>query len=207
MGSSKKSANLAVLERAGGGTPAGEMVDRLVGEGYTRDEAIGAIIGLRARRMVAVDEARPYAGVVSYAFSPYSLWFWAAFAAVAASVALISVSSGVILYARYVFGGALVLFLPGYGLVEALYPKRGTGAQVERAGAVKADMDDDLTRFALSIGLSLAIVPLTGLVLNYTPFGIRLIPVVLSIAGLTVAFLCAALYRKHQYYRLAKGVV
>ena len=40
-----------------------------------------------------------------------------------------------------------MLFLPGYALIEALYPKREL---------------DELTRFALSIGLSLALVPLTG---------------------------------------------
>jgi uncharacterized membrane protein len=97
----------------------------------------------------------------------------------------------VVLYLRYAFGSALVLFMPGYSLIEALYPKREL---------------DELTRFALSIGLSLALVPLVGLVLNYTPFGIRLLPVTLSTAGLTVVLLLLALSRKHAYYRLAKGL-
>ncbi len=70
------------------------------------------------------------------------------------------------LYLRYVFGGLLVLFLPGFSLIELLYAKRKEL--------------DDLTRLALSIGLSLAMVPLDGLVLNYTPFGIRLLPVAIS---------------------------
>jgi uncharacterized membrane protein len=104
---------------------------------------------------------------------------------------LISVTSGAALYLRYVFGSALVLFLPGFALIEALYPKREL---------------DELTRLALSIGLSLALVPLVGLVLNYTPWGIRLLPVSISIAGLTAVLLCVALKRRHDYYRLSVGV-
>jgi len=77
---------------------------------------------------------------------------------------------------RVVFGICFVLFLPGYALIAALFPKR--------------DDLDAVERIALSFGLSIAIVPLVGLALNYTPFGIRLVPVVLSIALLTMG-LCA----------------
>ncbi|HKT22641.1 MAG TPA: DUF1616 domain-containing protein, partial [Nitrososphaerales archaeon] len=171
--------------------PASALVAELGQDGMKRDDAIGAIISLHGSKKLSVEEARPYATLWSYAISPYSLWFWGALLAVVASMGLTAVSSGVVIYARYVFGSALVFFFPGYALIEALYPKREL---------------DELTRFALSIGLSLAVVPLTGLVLNYTPFGIRLLPVTLSIAGLTVIFLCTAVYRKHQYYKLSKGV-
>lgn len=190
---SKQNVKSSLLDRVGSGrVRAGALIDQVAENGVNRDEAIGALIELQGKRMVSVTEAAPYASAWSYAFSPYSLWFWAAVAAVAASVGLISVTSGAALYARYVFGSALVLFLPGYALIEALYPKREL---------------DELTRFALSIGLSLALVPLTGLVLNYTPWGIRLLPVTISIAGLTLVLLCLAVYRRHQYYKLSKGVV
>jgi len=69
------------------------------------------------------------------------------------------------------------LYLPGFSLVELLDGKRKEL--------------DDLTRLALSIGLSIAIVPLDGLVLNYTPFGVRLVPIAISLAGLTIIFLTA----------------
>ena len=168
------------------------VVEGLRSEGYKTDESVKALLALHRNKMVAVEEERPYSSLGAYLWSPLSLWFWAALGAVALSVALISVTSGVVLYLRYVFGSVLILFLPGYSLIQALYPK----------GEL-----DELIRFALSIGLSLAIVPLTGLVLNYTPFGIRLLPVAISIAGITVALLILALTRKHAYYKLSKGVV
>jgi Protein of unknown function (DUF1616) len=185
-------AEAAALRRLGTGqATAAELVAGLRGEGYGTDAAVEALISLQGQKKVAVVEPKPYASVAAYALSPLSTWFWAVVAAVALSLALTAVTSGAVIYLRYVFGSILVLFLPGYALIEALYPKRDL---------------DELTRFALSIGLSLALVPLVGLLLNYTPFGIRLVPVSLSIAGLTVVLAAYALVRKHAYYRLSKGV-
>jgi len=186
------SGEASVLRRiADGDVPVREVVEGLGSEGFKVDESVQALLALQRDKKVTVQEARPYSALSSYVWSPLSLWFWATLGAVIASLALVSVTSGVALYLRYVFGSVLVLFLPGYALIEALYPKREL---------------DELTRFALSIGLSLALVPLTGLVLNYTPFGIRLLPVAISLAGLTVALLTVALTRKHAYYKLAKGI-
>ena len=62
---------------------------------------------------------------------------------------------------------------------------------------------EPLERLALSIGLSLAVVPLIGLVLNYTPWGIRLTPVSISLAIFTEAMATIALRRKYIYFRLS----
>jgi len=78
----------------------------------------------------------------------------------------------------------MVLFLPGYALVAALFPGRG-------------DLDG-IERLALSFGLSIAVVPLIGLVLNYTPFGIRLDPVVISLSVFTLGMAAAAQVRRAQ---------
>lgn len=180
------------LEKAATKPRVDELVNEVAKEsGNSRDAVIQSIVKLVGEKKLVIAESKPYETLFGYAFSPFSLWFWGTLVAVGLSMGLISVTSGVVLYLRYVLGSVLVLFLPGYSLIEALYPKREL---------------DELTRFALSIGLSLALVPLIGLVLNYTPFGIRLIPVTLSIAGLTVILLLLALARKHSYYLLAKGI-
>lgn len=159
--------------------------------GYTPDKVTEGLMGLQSRKLVVISEKSPYVSIGSYAASPASAWFWGAVAATLLSVALIAATSGPAIYLRYAFGSLLVLFLPGYSLIELLYPKKEL---------------DELTRFALSIGLSLALVPLVGLVLNYTPFGIRLLPVALSLSGLTMVFLVLALRRKHTYYKVAKDL-
>lgn len=55
---------------------------------------------------------------------------------------------------------------------------------------------DGIERVALSFGLSIAIVPLIGLVLNFTPWGIRLIPVVTAVAGFTLICVAVAANRR-----------
>ncbi len=68
---------------------------------------------------------------------------------------------------RTILGIPVVLFLPGYALIAALFPG-------------KKDLDT-IERIALSFGLSIAIVPLIGLALNFTPWGIRLVPIIISL--------------------------
>ena len=83
---------------------------------------------------------------------------------------------------RIPLGLVMVLFVPGYTLIAALFPK-------------KEDLEG-IERIALSFGLSIAVVPLIGLGLNYTPWGIRLTPVVVSLAIFTVAMAAAAYMRR-----------
>jgi uncharacterized membrane protein len=89
---------------------------------------------------------------------------------------------------RVVLGLPFVLFFPGYVLIAALYPRR-------------RDLDG-VERVALSLGLSLAVVPLIGLVLNYTPWGIRLLPILVSLVVFITACSVAA---ARQRLRLSAG--
>ena len=83
---------------------------------------------------------------------------------------------------RIIFGLPLVLFLPGYSLIAALFPRK--------------DDLDGIERIALSFGLSIAITPLLGLALNYTPFGIRLSPVLIVLSVFTIALAIGAYIRR-----------
>ena len=82
---------------------------------------------------------------------------------------------------RNILGVPLVLFLPGYSLIAALFP---------------ANCDiDEIERIALSFGLSIAIVPLIGLGLNFTPWGIRLLSILISLSVFTFV-MCAIAYMR-----------
>ena len=88
--------------------------------------------------------------------------------------------SGLVL--RIPIGLLMVLFVPGYVLIAALFPRAG-------------DLDG-IERIALGFGLSIAVVPLIGLGLNYTPWGIRLTPIVISISAFTLLMAAAAYWRR-----------
>ncbi len=84
---------------------------------------------------------------------------------------------------RTALGLSMALFLPGYALVSAFFP--------EKTGIGRLD------RIVLSSGLSIAIIPLVGLGLNFTSWGIRLDPIVTSLAVFTLVFTFVASWRRH----------
>lgn len=85
---------------------------------------------------------------------------------------------------RIVLGLPFILFFPGYTLIAALFPKKADLGSIERV--------------ALSFGLSIAVAPLIGLILNYTPWGIKLYPILVSITLFILATSVAAWYRRHK---------
>jgi uncharacterized membrane protein len=97
---------------------------------------------------------------------------------------LIIVIFGVTGEIRIILGLPIILFIPGWVLVYVLFPTKKTDKGI-----------DNVERIALSFGLSIAVVPLIGLVLNYTPWGIRTVPIMLGLA--LVIYLCGliAIYR------------
>jgi len=91
------------------------------------------------------------------------------------------------------------LFVPGYALIGALFPEAGTS--VTDDGDVDSlsgsrDGIDGIERVALSFGLSIAVVPLIGLGLNFTPWGIRLGPIMLSVSSFTLGMAAVAARRR-----------
>ena len=87
--------------------------------------------------------------------------------------------------ARIVLGLPFLLFFPGYILVAALFPRR-------------TDLDG-IKRVALSFVLSIVVAALTGLVLNYTSWGIRLYPILISISIFILIASVIAWYRRSTY--------
>jgi len=70
---------------------------------------------------------------------------------------------------RIILGLPFLLFFPGFSLILALFPKN--------------DQIGGIERLALSFGLSIATVPLIGLILNYTPLGLTLESTLYSTTG------------------------
>jgi hypothetical protein len=113
-----------------------------------------------------------------------NLWFYASVAISLMSMLVVyTIPSQFPLVAlRWILGSVFVLFIPGYVTVEVLFHK--------------SRELDEIERLALSVGLSLALVPLIGILLNYTSWGIRLTPIVISLGILTLGLSLVGLVRQ-----------
>ncbi len=154
------------------------------------DNIISGIIKLQADKKILISEPTPFKTLRQYLLSPSSLWFWEVVLTTLVSLSLVFASSGWALYLRFVFGGLLVLLLPGYSLLGLLYFRK--------------DDLDYMTRLALSLVLSLALATLVGFALNFTPFGITLPATALSLGALTIALQVLAAFRRFQHHRLQR---
>jgi len=85
-------------------------------------------------------------------------------------------------FLRLILALPLILFVPGYVLLAVLFPD-------------SSDIDT-IERIVLSIGTSIVITPLIGLCLNFTPWGIRLDPLIISLTVVIVVLVIFAGIRR-----------
>ena len=83
-----------------------------------------------------------------------------------------------------ILGLPVALFFPGYTLLAAVFPKKDDLNTIERT--------------ILSLGLSMLVVALIGLTLNYAPWGLKLYPVLFSTTIFIIAASVVASFRRHR---------
>ena len=136
----------------------------------------------------------PSTNIKNYAHSKNATWFWIIVTiATLTTIAVFTIPEQAVplVYLRSALGIIFVLFLPGFAFMKALFP-------VKVPVKTSSENMETIVRMVLSFGMSLALVPLVGLILNYTPLGIRLIPITLSLLALTIIVATAAVLREYQ---------
>jgi hypothetical protein len=174
-----------------------DLIDTVHTEGgYNSETIVRELMSLQDEGTIELSEIKKCKTFPQYLASPYSTWFSGSIAMIAVAVALvfvplslISFFSEPVIYLRYFFGSVLVLFFPGYSLMEALF--------------VKKSPFDDLTKYALSLVMSLALVTLISLVLGFSPIGLETLPITVTIASFSVLLLFVGLSRRYDYYKIA----
>lgn len=114
-------------------------------------------------------------------------------------------------FLRVPLGFAFILFVPGYVIVAALFPQRGESPRREspRRGTFERERDatafwavpwrsriDGVERAALSFGLSVAIVPVIAILLNLSPWRVRLVPIAVVLSAVTLLAVSVAAIRR-----------
>ena len=159
------------------------------------EQALGQVMDLMNRGKIKLaNQTLPSSCTFSsYLKSSRARWYW--IIAICALITLIVVFTvpedlAPWSYLRNILGTIFVVYLPGYTFIKALFPVKMPFASSEEKMV-------SVERIAFSIGFSLAIVPLVALVMNYTPLGIGLIPIVFSLFLLILVFSTVAVVRDY----------
>ena len=139
------------------------------------------------------------ASIGTYLFTSESAWYWTIIAvAIATTITVFTIPQDwyPLAYVRNVLGVIFVLFLPGYAFVKAFFP---TKLPIKTS----SENLDNIERFALSIGMSIALTPMVGLILYYAPIGIGLTPITLCLLALTAVLATGAMAREYR----AKSII
>jgi uncharacterized membrane protein len=83
-----------------------------------------------------------------------------------------------------ILGLPFILFIPGYTLIFAMFPTKNGAKGINK-----------IERIGISLGFSIAITALLGFILNFTPWGIRLESILLSLFIFTISLGIIAFYR------------
>lgn len=163
-------------------------------QGLPEKEITKLLIELENENKVHFTKKEPptYATIKEYLFSSKAVWYWTTIvlaAATTVTVFTIPENAVPLVYLRSALGIIFLLFLPGFSFIKALYPS-------EVPIKTSSENMDTIERVVLSFGMSLTLVPIVSLILNYTPWGIRLTPITLSLLALTVVFATAARARE-----------
>lgn len=154
-----------------------------------REKSIRHIISLENRGELILHSPmqRVPSNMLDYVRSDHAIWLRIIIIILSTVMVLVFTvtenSHPSLIFLRYVLGGATVILVPGFALIKVVFPTK----EIE-----------NVERLILSIGSSLALVPLVGLLLNYSPWGIQFISITFSITLLTLLLTILGAYRDKQ---------
>lgn len=170
--------------------------------GWSNKEVVDVVMKLRSESQIRLSSpSLPIpSNLLSYMQSNQTLWYRltvvvSIFAMVFAF--LISETFYPWSYIRNVLGLIFVLWLPGYTFIQFLFP----------VNAPKTETSTNLSRvdrIALSIIMSMALVALIGSVLNFTPWGINIVTIILSLLVFSLVSATAAIIREYSFVEKGK---
>lgn len=137
-------------------------------------------------------EPNPPPTFTKYLRSPTAAWFWTTIIlTIAVSTIILTIpEDSQFLPARNILGLTLVFWLPGYTFIKALYPTK-------LPITTNNENLETIERITLSFAMSIVLIIITGLLLNYTPWGIRPTPTTLSLLTLTGILAIVAANREY----------
>ena len=153
----------------------------------SRDEAIDVLLKLEDQEEIFFTKlpvGYP-ASLVEYLLTPWAYWYWVVIGtSIVAVASVLTAPSGLsfLTYIRYLSTPFFLMFIPGLCVTRILYLGEDIG---------------NLKLVVMSIGISVSLTSVIGLLLNYTPWGISTKALTFTVFLLVLALASVAMIREH----------
>lgn len=134
----------------------------------------------------------------NYLFSSNALWFWliiTSILATALAFALISDESYLLFHIRMIIRSIFIIIIPGFAFMKML--------NLHKVKLANSNVFTNLLSILFIIVMSIIIVAIDGLILNYSPWGVGLVSITISLYFLTIIFGFVGVFR--EYYENVKN--
>lgn len=163
---------------------------------YSEGEIAEAVLKLQGQGEIELEEQQINSRDLAAFATGEGLWYLVTIIlGVVTSSLVFTVSAGMypLVYLKNFLGIIFVLFLPGYAVTKALFAKSILGKTISKE-------IETIARIALSMGLSIALVSIVGLLLFYSPWGLSLPAIVTTLFILTALSATVGLLRSAGYH-------
>jgi uncharacterized membrane protein len=164
----------------------------------TEEKTLDWILKLQAEGLLRLQNQTPQSlNLANYLKTDDAVWYWLTILLEVTTVILflgLSESANPWFFARNVLGLIFILFLPGFTFTKAILP-------ISKSSDMASRSLEAIEQIALSIGISIAVVSIVGLLLYHSPLGLNYGIVVLCLLAITFVLATAAVFREYQVTR------
>lgn len=161
---------------------------------FAEEEKIKSVVKLQGEGGIRL-KTQPVRSrsLTNYLKSCEAIWYW--FTIVAGVMAVLMVfikseSSSLWIFVRNLLALMFIFFLPGFAFMKALF-------QSKKSQKTFGEGLEAIQRITLSIVMSIVLVSMIGLLLFYSPLGLSLTTVVITLFTFTMVFASAAVIRDY----------
>jgi len=164
----------------------------------SEDEIIDLLVELEAEKEIKLVKSSFIQKGWRFSLSSETFWYWVIIFLCSITIGFVFFvpdDIGSLLYVQYLVGIPFVLYLPGYALMNTVFPN----GVLKTTGQTSLGL---IERVVMNFSFSLALTAILSFILTYTPWGLTSSTLVLSMSAFTITLSTYNVVRNYREKRL-----
>jgi hypothetical protein len=164
----------------------------------SEDEIIDLLVELEAEKEIKLVKSSFIQKGWRFSLSSETFWYWVIIFLCSITIGFVFFvpdDIGSLLYVQYLVGIPFVLYLPGYALMNTVFPN----GVLKTTGQTSLGL---IERVVMNFSFSLALTAILSFILTYTPWGLTSSTLVLSMSAFTITLSTYNVVRTYREKRL-----